>query len=75
MTGVQTCALPIYTEEFPELSPSEVLPQFHTLSIIVPVYNECKTVMKLLQQVARQPLSLLSDRSRLPRRETSQIVE
>ena len=34
------------------------LPQFHTLSVIIPVYNERRTVMKLLQQVARQPLSL-----------------
>jgi glycosyltransferase involved in cell wall biosynthesis len=33
-------------------------PQFHTLSIIIPVYNERKTVMQLLQQVARQPVSL-----------------
>ena len=33
-------------------------PQFHTLSIIIPVYNERKTVMELLQQVARQPVSL-----------------
>jgi glycosyltransferase involved in cell wall biosynthesis len=32
--------------------------QFHTLSIIIPVYNERKTVMQLLQQVARQPISL-----------------
>ncbi len=45
-------------EESAELSPSERLPQFHTLSVIVPVYNERKTVMKLLQDVARQPLSL-----------------
>jgi glycosyltransferase involved in cell wall biosynthesis len=45
-------------EELPELSQSQALPQFHTLSIIVPVYNERKTVMRLLQQVARQPLSL-----------------
>ena len=37
---------------------SEILPQFHTLSVIIPVYNEHRTVMKLLQQVARQPLSL-----------------
>ncbi len=36
----------------------EVLPQCHTLSVIIPVYNERKTVMSLLQQVARQPLSL-----------------
>ena len=47
-----------HTEEFPELSQSEALPQFQTLSIIVPVYNERKTVMELLQRVARQPLSL-----------------
>ena len=33
-------------------------PQFHTLSIIIPVYNERQTVMQLLQQVARQPVSL-----------------
>ncbi|HUI83783.1 MAG TPA: glycosyltransferase [Candidatus Binatia bacterium] len=36
----------------------EVLPQFHTLSVIIPVYNERRTVMKLLRQVVRQPLSL-----------------
>jgi glycosyltransferase involved in cell wall biosynthesis len=34
------------------------LPQFHTLSIIIPVYNERETVMQLLQQVARQPVAL-----------------
>src|SRR5664279_3378704 len=34
------------------------VPQFRTLSIIIPVYNERKTVMELLQQVARQPVSL-----------------
>ena len=33
-------------------------PQFHTLSIIIPVYNERKTVMQLLEQVARQPVGL-----------------
>src|ERR1039457_6308391 len=33
-------------------------PQFHTLSIIIPVYNERKTLMQLLQLVARQPVSL-----------------
>jgi 4-amino-4-deoxy-L-arabinose transferase-like glycosyltransferase/GT2 family glycosyltransferase len=44
--------------ESPELSQDESLPQFHALSVIIPVYNERKTVMKLLQQVARQPLSL-----------------
>jgi glycosyltransferase involved in cell wall biosynthesis len=32
--------------------------QFHTLSIIIPVYNERKTVMDLLQQVACQPVVL-----------------
>jgi hypothetical protein len=37
---------------------SDILPVFHTLSIIIPVYNERKTVMKLLRQVATQPLSL-----------------
>jgi len=34
------------------------LPQFHTLSIIIPVYNERQTVMPLLRQVARQPVTL-----------------
>jgi glycosyltransferase involved in cell wall biosynthesis len=34
------------------------LPQFYTLSIIIPVYNERETVMQLLQQVARQPVAL-----------------
>ena len=34
------------------------VPQFHTLSIIIPVYNERKTVMQLLQQVAEQPIVL-----------------
>ena len=46
------------TAELPELEQDEVLPQFHTLSVIIPVYNEHRTVMKLLRQVARQPLSL-----------------
>jgi glycosyltransferase involved in cell wall biosynthesis len=32
--------------------------EFHTLSIIVPVFNERETVMELLQEVARQPLPL-----------------
>ncbi len=45
-------------EELPEVSEHELLEQFNTLSVIIPVYNERKTVMKLLQQVARQPLSL-----------------
>ena len=34
------------------------VPQFRTISIIIPVYNERNTVMELLQQVARQPVSL-----------------
>jgi glycosyltransferase involved in cell wall biosynthesis len=33
-------------------------PQFQTLSIIIPVYNELKTMMQLLQDVARQPVPL-----------------
>jgi hypothetical protein len=45
-------------EHLPELEQDEALPQFHTLSVIIPVYNEHRTVMKLLRQVARQPLSL-----------------
>jgi glycosyltransferase involved in cell wall biosynthesis len=32
--------------------------QFHTLSIIIPVYNERKTVMDLLRRVAHQPVPL-----------------
>ncbi len=46
------------TAEFPQPGEDEALPQFHTLSVIIPVYNERKSVMRLLQQVARQPLSL-----------------
>ncbi len=45
-------------QELAELDQDEVLPEFHTLSVIIPVYNERPTVMKLLRQVARQPLSL-----------------
>ena len=33
-------------------------PRYHTLSIIIPVYNERKTVMQLLKQVATQPVNL-----------------
>ncbi len=44
--------------ELAELDRDDTLPQFHTLSVIIPVYNERPTVMKLLRQVARQPLSL-----------------
>ncbi len=51
-------AIGIGAEELAELDQDEVLPQFHTLSIIIPVYNERRTVMRLLRQVARQPLSL-----------------
>jgi glycosyltransferase involved in cell wall biosynthesis len=32
--------------------------QFHTLSIIIPVYNERLTVLELLQRVASQPVAL-----------------
>ena len=45
-------------QEQPDLDQDEALPQFHTLSVIIPVYNERRTVMRLLRQVARQPLSL-----------------
>src|ERR1700753_3221285 len=45
-------------QDMTELDQDEVLPQYHTLSVIIPVYNERRTVMKLLRQVARQPLSL-----------------
>jgi GT2 family glycosyltransferase len=45
-------------QELAEGAQDEILPQFHTLSVIIPVYNERPTVMKLLRQVARQPLSL-----------------
>jgi len=44
--------------ELPEVDQDELLPRFTTLSVIIPVYNERRTVMKLLRQVARQPLSL-----------------
>jgi len=46
------------SEDLPEFDREDSLPQFHTLSVIIPVYNERRTVMKLLRQVARQPLSL-----------------
>ena len=42
----------------PALDQDEILPQFQTLSVIIPVYNERRTFMKLLRQVARQPVSL-----------------
>jgi len=45
-------------QELSEFEHDEVLPQFHTLSVIIPVYNEHRTVLQLLRQVARQPLSL-----------------
>ena len=46
------------TDTLPETDEVESVPQFHTLSVIIPVYNERRTVMKLLQRVARQPVSL-----------------
>lgn len=45
-------------KELADPEQDEVLPQFHTLSVIIPVYNERRTILKLLRQVARQPLSL-----------------
>ena len=45
-------------QDLPELEQDESLPQFHTLSVIIPVYNERRTVLNLLRRVARQPLSL-----------------
>ena len=33
-------------------------PEFHTLSVIIPVFNERTTVMQLLRQVANQPVAL-----------------
>lgn len=45
-------------QELTEFDQDQILPEFHTLSVIIPVYNERPTVMKLLRQVARQPLSL-----------------
>lgn len=45
-------------QELTELDQDSAPEQFHTLSVIIPVYNERPTVMKLLRQVARQPLSL-----------------
>ena len=41
-----------------QLDEPDALPVFHTLTIIIPVYNERQTVMKLLQRVAAQPVSL-----------------
>ncbi len=46
------------SDEAPNPDLTATTPIFHTLSVIIPVYNERKTVMTLLQQVARQPLSL-----------------
>jgi GT2 family glycosyltransferase len=45
-------------DELAQLDQDEILPEFHTLSVIIPVYNERRTVMRLLRQVARQSLSL-----------------
>ena len=46
------------TKDLAQLEDSDVVPTFHTLSVIIPVYNERRTVMKLLKQVAAQPISL-----------------
>ena len=54
----RTAAIDGAPEELAEPEQEDVLPQFHTLSVIIPVYNERRTVLKLLRQVAHQPLSL-----------------
>ncbi len=46
------------TQESSEQDDIDLAATFHTLSVIIPVYNERRTVMKLLQQVAAQPISL-----------------
>ncbi|MFZ0705200.1 MAG: glycosyltransferase [Candidatus Korobacteraceae bacterium] len=46
------------TKALAQMDEMDALPVFHTLSIIIPVYNERRTVMKLLKQVAAQPISL-----------------
>ena len=45
-------------QEFSLPEENDVPPTFHTLSIVIPVYNERRTVLKLLRQVAAQPVSL-----------------
>jgi hypothetical protein len=45
-------------EDLSKFDETEAVPVYHTLSIIIPVYNERRTVMKLLRQVAAQPVSL-----------------
>jgi hypothetical protein len=45
-------------QELAAMDQEDNLPQFRTLSVIIPVYNERRTVMKLLRRVAIQPLSL-----------------
>jgi GT2 family glycosyltransferase len=57
-TRSRTAATDGDEQELAELEQDEVLPQFSTLSVIIPVYNERRTVLKILRQVARQPLSL-----------------
>ncbi len=47
-----------YSNEYPQPDESDAVPTFHTLSVIIPVYNERKTVMKLLQRVVAQPVGL-----------------
>jgi glycosyltransferase involved in cell wall biosynthesis len=47
-----------HSEDAPELEQDELRPWFNTLSVIIPVYNERRTVMKLLRQVASQRLGL-----------------
>jgi Glycosyl transferase family 2/Dolichyl-phosphate-mannose-protein mannosyltransferase len=45
-------------EGLPNPEQDDIVSRFHTLSVIIPVYNERPTILKLLRQVARQPLSL-----------------
>jgi glycosyltransferase involved in cell wall biosynthesis len=54
----RTAAVEGAARELAEPEPDDVLPQYQTLSVIIPVYNERRTILKLLRQVARQPLSL-----------------
>ena len=44
---------PIARKSYRSFDQEQLPPEFHTLSIIIPVYNERPTVMKLLRQVAR----------------------
>lgn len=45
-------------EESSQFDETAALPVFHTLSIIIPVYNERRTILTLLRLVAAQPINL-----------------